>query len=48
MAMTAVKNVSVRFPEDLYEKIRQSAEHDRRSINSQILALVEAGLKTRD
>lgn len=44
---TPGKNVSVRFPGDLYEKIRESAKTDRRSINSQILALIEAGLAAR-
>lgn len=44
----ATKNVSVRFPEDLHTRIARSAEEDRRSVNSQILALIETALDARD
>jgi len=39
-----MKNINVRFPEDLHEQIRQAAERDRRSVNAEILWLIERGL----
>ena len=41
-------NISVRIPDDLHALIKESADADRRSLNSQILWLLEAGLASRD
>lgn len=44
MATTiTVKNI----PEDLYKKLKTSALHHRRSLNSEIIALLEARLTAR-
>ena len=43
----ATKNVNVRIPEELHALIKVSAETDRRSLNSQIIHLIEVGLNTR-
>ena len=40
-----MKNVNVRIPEDLHARIQQAAEHDRRSLNAEILWLIEHGLE---
>lgn len=37
-------NFNVRFPEDLHARVRAQAAADRRSINSEILHLIEVGL----
>ncbi|WP_051741672.1 Arc family DNA-binding protein [Streptomyces xylophagus] len=37
-------NFNVRFPEDLHARVRAQAATDRRSINSEILYLIEVGL----
>lgn len=37
-------NFNVRFPEDLHARVRAQATADRRSINSEILHLIEVGL----
>lgn len=37
-------NFNVRFPEDLHARVRTQATADRRSINSEILYLIEVGL----
>ncbi|WP_330287409.1 TA system antitoxin ParD family protein [Streptomyces sp. NBC_00576] len=37
-------NFNVRFPEDLHARVRTQATADRRSINSEILHLIEVGL----
>jgi plasmid stability protein len=39
-------NFNVRFPEDLHARVRAQAAADRRSINSEILHLIELGLRT--
>jgi len=39
-----VKNVNVRIPDELHARIQQAAEHDRRSLNAEILWLTERGL----
>jgi predicted HicB family RNase H-like nuclease len=44
----AIKNVNVRIPEDLHALIKASAETDHRSLNSQMIWLLEAGLAVRD
>ena len=40
-------NISVRIPDDLHALIKESADADHRSVNSQILWLVETGLAVR-
>ncbi|WP_078652260.1 TA system antitoxin ParD family protein [Streptomyces sp. NRRL F-525] len=37
-------NFNVRFPDDLHARVRAQAAADRRSINSEILYLIEVGL----
>jgi hypothetical protein len=37
-------NFNVRFPDDLHARVRAQATADRRSINSEILHLIEVGL----
>ncbi|WP_405949921.1 TA system antitoxin ParD family protein [Streptomyces prunicolor] len=37
-------NFNVRFPDDLHARVRTQAAADRRSINSEILYLIEVGL----
>ncbi|MFE2296112.1 Arc family DNA-binding protein [Streptomyces sp. NPDC059452] len=39
-------NFNVRFPDDLHTRVRAQAAADRRSINSEILYLLEVGLAT--
>jgi hypothetical protein len=39
----ATKNISIRIPDDLHALIKASADADRRSLNSQIIWLIEAG-----
>ena len=41
------KNISVRMPDDLHALIKESADADHRSVNSQILWLLETGLISR-
>ena len=43
----ATKNINIRIPDDLHALIKASADVDRRSLNSQIIWLIEAGLATR-
>lgn len=40
-----MKNVNVRFPDDLHAQIKQAAERDKRSLNAEILWLIERALK---
>lgn len=40
----AVKTTSVRLPDDLYEQVAKLAADERRSLSSQIIVLIEAGL----
>jgi hypothetical protein len=44
----ATKNISVRIPDDLHALIKESANADHRSLNSQIIWLLETGLAARD
>lgn len=43
-----MKNVNVRIPDDLHARIKQAAGHDRRSLNAEILWLIECGLNQPD
>ena len=43
----AEKNISVRMPDELHTRIKQAADLDRRSFNSEILAFSEQGLSAR-
>jgi len=43
----ATKNVNVRIPDDLHALIKTSADADHRSLNSQIIWLLETGLAAR-
>ena len=40
-----MKNISVRIPDDLHGRIAEAADGDRRSINAEILWLIERGLE---
>jgi predicted HicB family RNase H-like nuclease len=40
-----MKNVNVRVPDDLHARIKAAAETDRRSLNAEILWLIEQGLE---
>lgn len=42
MIMADVRT-NLRLPEELYERIRRLAEHERRSINAQMVVLLEDG-----
>lgn len=42
-----IKNVNVRIPEDLHARIKTAAALDRRSLNSEILALIDEALTKR-
>ena len=44
----AIKRLDVRMPDDLHAAIKGTAEHDRRSLNSQIIWLLEMGLANYD
>ena len=46
--MAVMVNYTLRVPENLYEKIKALAEHDRRSIHAEILWLLEAALDEKD
>lgn len=39
-----IKSTVIRVPESLYEKIKELAEKEKRSINSQMLILLEQGV----
>jgi hypothetical protein len=39
-----ITNISIRFPDELAELARQEAKRQKRSLNSQILFLVEVAL----
>lgn len=39
-----MKTVSVRLPDDLHDRLKADADLNRRSLNSQIIVLVEQGL----
>lgn len=43
-----MKTVSVRLPDDIHDRIKATAELDRRSLNGEILWLLEQGLDARD
>lgn len=45
----AMKNLNVRFlDEEILERIREAADQDRRSVNSEIIWLIERGLACRE
>lgn len=39
-----MKSISVRFPDDLHDRVKQASEASRRSVNSEILWLIEQAL----
>jgi len=43
-----IVNINVRFPETLRDRIKTTADRDRRSMNSEILALIEEALAARE
>jgi hypothetical protein len=40
--------INVRFPLDMYERVKQDAQANRRSLNSQVLIYVEEIWKQRE
>jgi len=36
-------NINLRIPDDLYSNVKATAERERRSINSELLWLIERG-----
>lgn len=40
------ERITLRIPLDLYERVRQAAEKERRSINEQIIWMLEQQIKT--
>lgn len=40
--------LTVRLPDDLHQQIVDAAEADRRSVNSELLWLIEQALQVRD
>lgn len=46
--MDEEKRVTVRIPADLHSQVAAQAKADRRSLNSEILYLLEAGLSMAD
>ncbi|WP_083904527.1 Arc family DNA-binding protein [Nocardiopsis kunsanensis] len=46
--MDEEKRVTVRIPADLHARVAAQAKADRRSLNSEILYLLEAGLARTD
>jgi predicted HicB family RNase H-like nuclease len=40
-----MKNVNVRIPDELHARIKNAADTDRRSLNAEILWLIEQGLE---
>ncbi len=43
MTTITVKNI----PDDLYERLKQAAKTNHRSINSEIIACIESGVRPR-
>ena len=43
----ATKNINIRISDTLHALVKTSAEEDYRSLNSQIIWLLEAGLQRR-
>jgi len=40
-----MKNINVRVPDYLHAQVKRAAERDRRSLNAEILWLIERGLE---
>ncbi len=43
----AIKNLNVRMPEELLNRVRFAAREERRSMNSEVLFLLEVALRER-
>ncbi len=43
-----MKQLNVRLPEELHEKLKVAAERDRRSLNAMIIVMIERGLAEGD
>lgn len=41
-------NVRIRFPESLKERVQSFADADRRSLNSEVLTLLEEAMNARE
>ena len=42
-----MKNINIRFPDDVHGAIKAAAERDRRSFNAEVIALAEEALSAR-
>ena len=42
-----MKNINIRFPDDLHQLVKEAAAEERRSFNSEVLTLIEAALRSR-
>lgn len=43
-----MKHINLRLPDDLHERLKELAEQDRRSINNQLVVLIEQELDRRN
>jgi hypothetical protein len=44
-----MKTTTVRgIPDDVYDRVKQQAEHDRRSVNAQIIHILERATDTEE
>jgi hypothetical protein len=41
----ATKSITVRMPEDVLDRVHQAAQEDRRSVNAEIVWLIERALE---
>lgn len=41
-------NIRIRFPEDVRDRVKSFADRDRRSINSEVIALLEEAMNARE
>lgn len=42
------KQITLRLPDELHERLKAAAEHDHRSLAAQMLVYAEQGLKASD
>ena len=47
MSNNGITRTVLRIPDDLYEKVKDIAENEKRSINNQILVIIEEWIKVK-